>query len=143
MRADANTEAAVIAALKNCMEAYAKRDTGALMELYAPDPDVVIIGTGLDEKRIGIEEIIAQAERDWSQSEAMSFELGSYTVSAAGSVAWMAADCIVHATIGENDVSFKLRFTAVFEKRGDRWLIMQSHGSAPMPDQTEGKSFPE
>jgi ketosteroid isomerase-like protein len=143
MRADADTEASVIAVMRNFMEAYAKRDMGALMELYAPDPDVVVIGTGADEKRIGTDEIKAQAERDWSQSEAMTFELEWYTVSAAGPVAWIAADCIVHATIGEKDNSFILRFTAVLEKRGDRWYIMQSHGSAPMSDQSEGKSFPE
>jgi hypothetical protein len=39
------------------------------LALLVPDPDVFLYGTGADEKRQGLAEIQAQAERDWSQSD--------------------------------------------------------------------------
>ena len=39
-------------------------------------------------------------------------------------------------------MSLPARLTAVFEKRGDRWLIVQSHFSFPAAGQAEGVSFP-
>jgi len=142
MKADAKTEAAAIAALNKFTEAYAKRDMAGLLALFAPDPDVVLIGTGVDEKRTGLQEIKAQVERDWSQAEAASFELSECSVSAAGPVAWVVADSIANVKIGGNEISLTGRFTAVLEKRGDSWLIMQSHGSMPAAEQAAGESYP-
>jgi len=76
-------EAAVMNVMNQHVEAYAKRDLDALLSLFAPDPDVVFIGTGGDEKRIGLAEIKAQFERDFAQSETVSVELGWISVSAA------------------------------------------------------------
>ena len=76
MKAGPKTEAAVMNVMNQHVEAYAKRDLDALLSLFAPDPDVVFIGTGGDEKRIGLAEIKAQFERDFAQSETVSIELG-------------------------------------------------------------------
>ena len=72
MKADAHTEAAVMATLEQFKQAYEQRDMARLLALFAPDPDVVLIGTGADEKRVGLAEIQTQAERDWSQSPVQS-----------------------------------------------------------------------
>ncbi len=50
----------------------------------ASDADVVLYGTGADEKRIGLEQIRAQVERDWSQSDSAAMMLDWTSVSAAG-----------------------------------------------------------
>ena len=142
MKADAKTEAAVIATLNRLAEAYAKRDLDGFLGVFAPDSDFVLIGSGLDEKRIGLAGLRAQVERDWSQTDAASFEFGWISVSAAGSVAWVAANVSVHGFVGGQEMSYPGRLTAVLEQRGDRWLIVQFHWSLPSSEQAEGESWP-
>ena len=142
MKADAQTEAAVLASLNRFAEAYARRDMNGLIGLWASDPDVMVIGTGADEKRVGLAEIKAQAQRDWSQSESASLEIGWTSVSAAGSVAWVAADCVIRAEAGGEKMSLPARLSGVLEKRGDNWLWVQFHASLPTAEQAEGESFP-
>lgn len=124
------------------VEGYAKRDWNILESLFASDPDIVMYGTGKDEKRIGTSEIKVQVERDWAQSEstALSFEWTS--VSAAGNVAWVATDATFRIKEGGQEIVLPARMTAVFEKRDGKWLIVQSHFSLPATEQTEGESFP-
>jgi ketosteroid isomerase-like protein len=142
MKADAQTEAGVMASLEQFKQAYEQRDMARLLELFAPDADVVFFGTGADEKRVGLAEIQKQAERDWSQSEAFSWEWGWSSVSAAGSVAWVAADAVGHARVAGQELHFPLRVTVVLEQRGANWFWLQAHASMPAPEQTEGESFP-
>ena len=142
MKADARTEAAVMSTMERLIEGYERRDMDILLSCYAPDPDLVCIGTGVDEKRIGLNEVRVGLERDLAQSETLSVELGWSSVSAAGSVAWVAADGIVHANAGGQEVSFPGRFTAVLEQRKGRWFIMQRHFSVPAREQAEGESLP-
>ena len=142
MKADTKTEAEVMSVMNQSMEAFVKRDVGALMTLYAPDPDVVIIGTGADEKRVGLTEIKALFERDFAQFEDASFNFSWYSVSSTGSVAWMAADLILNLKASGQETSLQVRLTNVLEQRGDRWLIVQEHGSLPAAGQKEGEAFP-
>ena len=142
MKADAKTEAAVMSTLSKFIEAHVSRDMDSALSFLAPDPDLVYIGTGVDEKRLGLNEVRVQLERDWAQTEAASIELGWSSVSAAGSVAWVAADAIVHAKVSGQEMSFAGRLTAVLEQRRGRWLLMQRHFSVPARGQAEGESIP-
>jgi class 3 adenylate cyclase/ketosteroid isomerase-like protein len=142
MKADAQTEAAVIAVLNRLAEAYRQRDLEGVLDLFATDPDVLLIGTGADEERIGPAEVRDQFERDWSQSDAASVEYVRVSVSAAGSVAWLAADMIVRGIVGGQDVTVCGRVTAVLEQRGGTWLFTQWHSSLPAVEQSEGESWP-
>jgi len=142
MKADASTETAVMATLNKFDEAYARRDIDGVLSLLAPDTDAVFIGTGADERRVGLAEMKTQLERDFAQSEAVSWEWGWHSVSAAGSVAWVAADLVVHVKTNSQELSFPVRLTAVLEKRGGRWLLMQLHYSLSATGQNQGESFP-
>jgi ketosteroid isomerase-like protein len=142
MKADAQTEAALMAILEQFKQAYEQRNMEHLLALFASDPDVVTIGTGADEKRVGLAEIQMQVERDWAQSEATSLEWGWSSVSAAGSVAWVAADAVGSIKVGGQEMHLPLRITFVLEHRGDRWLFVQMHTSIPALEETEGESFP-
>ena len=142
MKADDKTEAAVMAVVNKWLESYTARDIDAIMAFYAPDPGVVLIGTGADERCVGLAEIKALHEREWSQSEAGSFELRWYAVSAAGSVAWVATDVIVHVRVEGQEMHLPGRITAVLEQRGDTWLFLQLHGSLPATGQDEGQAWP-
>ncbi|HEY40861.1 MAG TPA: nuclear transport factor 2 family protein [Dehalococcoidia bacterium] len=142
MKANQETEIAAMNVINQFAEAFARRDLKAMMALYAPDPDVVAIGTGGDEKRIGPADIKALFERDFAQFEDASLEVGRHSVSAAGSVAWVAADAIVHTDTGDRRINLPVRLTVVLERRGDRWFIVQFHGSTPAAGQKEGEAFP-
>ena len=142
MKANAKTEAAVLVVVDKFMETYQNRDIEGLMALFAPDDDQVLFGTGIDEKRIGRDQIKFQAERDWAQTEALAFNFNWRQVSAAGPVAWLAAEGLGQGKVGGQEIEFPLRMTAVLEQRGDEWLVVQSHVSLPAPGQEEGDSVP-
>ena len=142
MKADVATEAAVLATLNAFTETYRQRDMDSLMTLFAPDSDVVFIGTGADEWRVGQAEIQAQGERDWAQSETASLDLTWTPISAVGTIAWAAAKGGVRVTAGGQEVTLPIRMTVVLEQRGDKWFFVQMHASFPAGEQAEGQSWP-
>jgi ketosteroid isomerase-like protein len=143
MKADVKTEAEVMNVMSQSREAFVKRDLDALLALYAHDPDLVVIGTGGDEKRVGLAEIEALFQRDFTQFEDASFKFGWHSVSAAGSVAWVAVDLILNLKASGQEIGLQVRLTNVLEKRAERWLIVQEHGSLPAAGQEKGMAFPK
>ena len=129
-------------AVKQCFEAFAMKDLDTMMAFFAPDPDVVVIGTGGDEKGIGFAEIKAIFERAFSQFDEASFDFGWHSVSTAGPLALLATDVAYRVKASGREVSRQIRLTGITEKRGDRWLILQSHDSVPDREQVEGEAFP-
>jgi class 3 adenylate cyclase/ketosteroid isomerase-like protein len=142
VKADAETEAAVIAVLNGILEAYGNRDLDRLLGFFVPDSDLVFFGSGEDEKRIGPAALRAHFERDWSQSDSMYFGLDWISVSVVGSVAWAAFDATLQGVVGGQNVCYPARFTAVLEHRGDRWLCAHWHGSFPAFTQPAGEAWP-
>lgn len=142
MNADAKTEAEVLGVLNEWLQSYKERDIDGLMALVAPDDDLFLFGTGLDEKRVGPDEFKYQAQRDWSQTDELSFNFTSYHVSAAGPVAWVASEGLGYGRAGGQAIEFPLRMTTVLEQREGQWLIVQSHVSLPSAAQEEGDSVP-
>jgi ketosteroid isomerase-like protein len=141
MKASPRTQAAVQATLQQWKDAYSQQDLDAALAVVAPDDDVVGIGTGPDEWRVGPEEFKAQLERDFAQSEALSVDYQPLVVSEAGPVAWVAGRASVQARVDGQDLTLTGRFTAVLEQRAGRWLLMQTHFSLPAAEQAEGRSF--
>ena len=142
MRADPKTEAAVMSVVTQFIEAFNTHDIDSGLKLFVPDPDVVFIGTGGDEKCIGLAEIRAELDRAFKQSEQSLIKIGWYSVSSAGSVAWGAADAVIKAKVSGQEISFPVRLTTVLEQRSGKWLIVQSHASMPAAGQKEGESWP-
>jgi hypothetical protein len=101
-----------------------------------------LFGTGADEKRIGREQFRFQAERDWSQTEALDFDFAGHHISAAGPVAWVAAEGLGQGQVEGKKMEFPLRMAGVLEQRGNEWLLVQSHISLPSAAQKEGDSVP-
>jgi ketosteroid isomerase-like protein len=141
MRADPKTEAAVVNIVKQCFVAFTKKDLDAILAFVASDPDVILIGTGRDEKGVGLAEISNILGRAIGQFEEASFELGWHSVSTAGSVAMLAADVTLYVKTSDRQISEQIRLTVVLEQRGDRWLIIQWHDSLPAAGQKDGQAF--
>lgn len=143
MQADTTTSTAVKSVLNTMAQAYASRNLDLLRSIVAPDPDVIMYGTGADEKRAGRAEIELQAQRDWSQTDSSEVRYGWMSISAAGNVAWAATDATFELSAGGQAMSLPARITVVLEKRGDQWLMVQSHFSFPAAGQEEGEAFPD
>jgi len=141
MRADPETEAAVVNVVKKGFEAFTKKDLDAVLAFFAPDPDVIVIGTGRDEKGIGPAEIRKILGRAIGQFEEASFEFGWHSVSVAGSVVTLAADVTLYVKTSDRQLTEQIRLTIVLERRGDRWLVIQWHDSLPAAGQKEGQAF--
>jgi hypothetical protein len=67
MRADPRTEAVVVNIVKQCLEAFTRKDLDAILAFVARDPDVILIGIGGDEKGGGHAEIRNILERSFAQ----------------------------------------------------------------------------
>jgi ketosteroid isomerase-like protein len=141
MKASPQTQEGVQATLQQWKDAYSQRDLDGALAVIAPDEDVVGIGTGPDEWRVGPEQFKTQIERDFAHSEALSVEYEPLVVSEAGPVAWVAGRATVQAWVDGQDLTLTGRFTAVLEHRGGRWLLVQTHFSLPAAEQAEGRSF--
>lgn len=141
MKADSRTEGEVKTTLQRLTDAFGNRDLKAFLECFAPDADVVVYGTGADEKRIGSGQIRSQVERDWAQSESAAMLFGWTSISAAGPVAWVAVDGAFKFRAGGKDATVPARVSVVLERREGRWLIVHAHFSTPAAAQEEGRSF--
>ena len=141
MKADSHTRAEVEAAITSLTDAYKERRLNDVMACIAPDADVVLYGTGADEKRVGPDQVRAQVERDWAQTESIEMSYSWKSISAAGPVAWAALDGAFKIRAGGQSMELPVRVTLVLEKRGNRWLIVHSHFSTPAAGQAPDSSF--
>jgi len=141
MKADLVTETEVKGVLQAFADAYGKRQLTPLLQCIASDADVLLYGTGADEKRVGLEQIRAQVERDWAQTETIAMEFASMAVSSAGPVAWAAADGAFLFRVDGQEKVLPARASFVLEKRAGNWLIVHAHFSSPVAGQQQGQSF--
>jgi len=142
MKADPRTEAEVMHVLSRIVETASSRDVGGAMALFADDPNVFLLGTGVDEARTGHAAIREQIERDLTQSDALSWTLSPQNISAAGSVVWTSGDVVVRVSMGGQTLDIPHRLTTVLERRGAKWLMQQMHLSFANGAQVVGQSYP-
>lgn len=143
MKIDEKNKKEVIDVMNRYASASEAKDVDGIMSLFpSDDNNIIIYGSGADEKRIGPEEIRAQMERDFSQADSMALIYDWYSVEGTDNVAWFSADVTVSATVSGKKMTLPARFTTVLEKRNDKWLMVQGHFSIPASGQPEGESFP-
>ncbi len=142
MRGSRAAEAAALAVPYKFAEAYARRDLQGVLNMFADDRDVVFIGTGGDERRVGIAEVREQIKRNLDQSRALFFRFDWVRASSAGPVAWVAAEGVMQAELAQAELDIPVRFTGVLEVIHGDWLLVQAHLSTPAAGQEAGESFP-
>lgn len=142
MKADKQTEAAVMAVFYKFFEAYKANDLDTAMGTLVQDPDVVFLGAGQDERRVGPSEARVQMQRDLSQVVGIRFKDEWHQVSASGDVAWMVTDGTLSWMAGGTQERAPSRISVVFVKQNGQWLIAQLHFSFIELRQAEGQSFP-
>ena len=130
MRADRETERAVLAAVDVFFDHLANRRLDEAVECFAPDADVALYGSEVSEVAIGptaLREFLGGIFR----KAGPRFTFKERAISAAGDVAWLTAAATV--TIGDA-VAGSYRLTLVLERRDGHWLIVLFNGSEPVPD---------
>ncbi len=142
MKADAKTKAEISKTMQAMWKAYGRLDVEGVLAVYAPDADIVVFGSGADEVYVGPKQAKKGLKRDFAQVGSVKVRLSKVRISAAGKVAWLAADCLFTAHVAGCDREMAGRLTAVLEKRKGCWLIMQSHFAMPFAGQAAGQSFP-
>jgi ketosteroid isomerase-like protein len=142
MEADTHTEAEIKALVDDMWREYAHKNLDGLMRCWTSDADLVAIGTGADELRLGPEELKQGIERDLQQAKDIKITMEWLRLSAAGNVAWSSANVQMSATVDNQRVTLACRLTNVFEKRDGTWRIMLLHLSLPATEQESGQSWP-
>ena len=131
MKASPEVEAAVLATIRDSWDAYRRQEVDEVLSFYTTDDDLVAIGTGADERFTGFGALKAGLVRDFSQGHEATLIITWSSVSQAGNVAWVAADCVAEVNLGCQTAKVPGRLTAVLEQREDKWYIMQTHFSLP------------
>ena len=130
MKPGGGTEAELISVLECFSSAFAERDAEAVMRLFAPDPDVVVV-TSEDPLLRGPCELREFLERYVNGTTTYSWQWDRHDVAAAGSAAWLLAEGTETAVLHDGLERHPYRMTMVLERREDQCLLMQVHGSSP------------
>ena len=120
-----------IAATLDRLNALLSAHDPAIVQEFAPDADVLLLGSEANELAIGPSQLGTFFRDLLSQPFTLSWEWKQTRVSSMGNVAWVFAegDVIVLATDGTTRAPYRL--TGVLEHRNGKWLWRQSHGSEP------------
>ena len=125
-----DTEAALLEILERFCSAFAAQDAEAVMQLFAPDAEIVMV-TSEEAVLRGPEEVEAFLHRYARGSTTYSWTWDRRDVSAAGAVGWLLAEGAEMAAERGREQKHPYRMTLVCEKREGRWLLVQIHGSSP------------
>ena len=127
---DAQTEAALLEILDRFCSRFAARDADGVIQLFAPDADVVMV-TSEEWLLRGPDELRAFLHRYARGTTRYSWTWDRRDVSAAGAVGWLLAEGTETAAAEAREEKHPYRMSMVCEKRDGRWLLLQVHGSSP------------
>jgi ketosteroid isomerase-like protein len=121
---------------------YSRKDVPLVLSMI--DPGFTGFGTGIDEKASGIEEYRLFLERDLAQCETISMDFNDILITAEGTVAWVAAGCLIDVVLKDRrKMALQTRCTVVLRGTGHEWLIAHLHLSLPGREQDEGEAYPK
>jgi uncharacterized protein (TIGR02246 family) len=130
MKADAQTEATLVKILNNFCSAFEAKDAEGVMQLFAPDAGVVVV-TSEESLLRGPDEFKAFLQAYIHSLTRYSWAWERYDVSMAGVAAWLLAEGTETASTQGSEQKYPYRMSIACEKRNDRWLLVQVHGSSP------------
>jgi ketosteroid isomerase-like protein len=126
--------------LQKFCDTYNEQDKDAILELFVRGS--IVIGTALDEIRVGIQAMKEQLERELKQAKAQIHIVSFLPAPTEGF--WASAICKAVITADGKTESFdNLRITMIVEKIGQALKIAHMHASFPDMRSPEGYSFPK
>ena len=120
----------MVGLLDSFCSAFEAHDPEAVMRLFAPDPDVVMV-TSEEYVARGPGELQAFLRAYAPGSTTYSWTWDRIEVSTADTVAWLLAEGTETAATQDGEHKHPYRMTMVCDWRDERWLLVQVHGSSP------------
>lgn len=120
--------------LEKYVIANERQEIELVKEIWAPDTDIVVIGTNSDEKLIGWDQIKDALQRQFNTFEETYISVRDQVIeiNETGNTAWFSEILNYNYIYQDEARQYEgLRFTGVLEKRNDDWYIVQSHMSIP------------
>lgn len=130
VKPDTATETELIGVLERLCSGFADRDAEAVMRLFGPEPDVVVVTSEAAVLR-GPAELRRFVDRYVEGPTTYSWDWERYTASTTGSVALLLAEGTETAATEGRLEQHPYRMTMVLARHGNRWLPVQVHGSSP------------
>ena len=137
-----NEKEVIIKGLHELEQGYKLGNVDRLTSAFYKE-NVSLIGTAVDEVRLGIEEVRYQFQRDIEQTSFRDVSLSEPQIFLHGNISYVICNLIfIGETIEGEDFAMKGRYSAMLEKNDGNWLILHVHCSVPDYDVSEGESFP-
>ncbi len=137
-----NEKQAIIKVLHELEQGYKLGSVDRLTSAFYKE-DISLIGTAVDEVRLGIEEVRHQFQRDIEQTSFRDVSLSEPQIFLHGDVSYVICNPnFVGETIEGEDFAVRGRYSAMLEKDEGNWLIRHIHCSVPDVDISEGDSIP-
>lgn len=140
-RRQEQAELAVRAAIDEYCDAYAARDLQRALGCFARDGEVVCIGTGKDETRVGREQLKVQLLRDWEQSQSAAIRIETQHLMVDGDAASVIGTCRFVYTAGGTSGQLDGRYSAGLRRERGAWRIVHLLAAVPAGDEPAGESF--
>ena len=136
-----NDKEAIIDVLHELEQGYKLGSVDRLTSAFYKE-NVSLIGTAVDEVRLGNEEVRYQLQRDIEQTSFRDLSFSEFQFFFHGNISYSVSDVnfIGETVEGENFV-MKGRSSAMLEKNDGKWLFRHVHSSVPDYDASEGNSF--
>lgn len=132
----------VLAVFESYCSEYSNRSVEGVLALFEQSPELLVIGSGDDEVRFGVEALREQVERDFSQAEAISVSTDWRHACVYGDFAWLAVVGRIHATVEGETLTMRGRFSGALRRQGGIWRFTMLHFAVPYGAQHEGQSWP-
>ena len=133
---------AIIEVFRELEQGYKQGDVDRCIATFYKE-NISLIGTAVDEVRVGIEEIRCQFQRDIEQTPFRDVSFTEPQIFFHGNISYVICNMIfIGETIEGEDFAMKGRCSAMLEKNNGKWLIRHVHISVPDYDISEGDSVP-
>jgi ketosteroid isomerase-like protein len=120
-------------------KAYEKKDLNAVMSMIAPEATTVFVDSGPEGRHVGADAIKNAYQAEFAQIQSVVMEYGWLSANAKGDITWFATELNAKVDTGKEKFNVPGRWTGVLEKRGGKWVIVQSHFSYTVPEEKEDK----
>ena len=129
--ADSKTDREIKDFLARYQAAYSKKDVDAIMKMIAPEAGVVFFEADEKGRYVGQDQIRAAYEGSLKEVRSVKGEYKWTSVGSRDDVGWFATEVIFDVDTGEDKFRQMGRWSGVLEKKGGKWLLIQSHFSFP------------
>ena len=126
-------EAALVERTKQLMAAWSTLDPSKAAPFYAKDPGLVFFDIA-PVKYTGWAEYEAGVRTTFADFASLAAVVSNPKMHVVGKTAWSTAEVTFTPTMKDGTaMTLQGRWTAIWEKRGNDWLIVHEHVSAPLP----------